>query len=366
MKPFIESGKISMNDANGCLESLRELNRCRKIKGLEPMSLEGFFKSFNISIDSSAPDVERTESTGSNTNTTVTDGSLTTPVRGESVANADVASLAREAFNLINDYRASNGLPRLNWDVAATNVAFVRANEIVSVFEHSSASGSKTNGGENIACGYTTARAVVDAWIASPGHKANILNPDHIAAGLAVVNAGGTLYWSNNFVKSTDIPKPGDTGTNTTTNANGDKITTSQGGGNTNISMGIPVSIGDNWFEGVVKSAGYREHEDYANDKSTEPWTEVPLKFISINPRISLTTGWCIVGLSPTIRAGCYIRVSDGATVNLNNEVLVGDTSKAVIDEFVAAEASGRKILVHASSLTAKGFPDGIDAWKWA
>lgn len=39
--------------------------------------------------------------------------------------------------------------------------------------------------GENVAYGYATGRAVVRAWLASPGHRANLLNPVYRQLGMA-------------------------------------------------------------------------------------------------------------------------------------------------------------------------------------
>lgn len=54
--------------------------------------------------------------------------------------------------------------------------------------------------GENIAAGYRSAAAVVRAWLNSPGHRANILNPDFTRIGLGLAaSAGGTRYWVQDF-----------------------------------------------------------------------------------------------------------------------------------------------------------------------
>lgn len=56
--------------------------------------------------------------------------------------------------------------------------------------------------GENIAAGYTTARAVVDGWLKSPGHCANIMNPGFKDVGVGyATNASSTyrVYWVNDF-----------------------------------------------------------------------------------------------------------------------------------------------------------------------
>ncbi|MCI0681674.1 MAG: CAP domain-containing protein [Gemmataceae bacterium] len=54
--------------------------------------------------------------------------------------------------------------------------------------------------GENIAFGYTTAIAVMQGWMNSPGHRANILNPNFKEIGVAVAtNAQGFLFWTQEF-----------------------------------------------------------------------------------------------------------------------------------------------------------------------
>jgi chitodextrinase len=66
--------------------------------------------------------------------------------------------------------------------------------------------------GENIAWGYTTAQSVVNGWLGSPGHKANIENPNFTSTGVGVAsNAAGQLYWTQSFGNdsgSTPPPPP--------------------------------------------------------------------------------------------------------------------------------------------------------------
>lgn len=53
---------------------------------------------------------------------------------------------------------------------------------------------------ENIAYGYKSAQAVFDAWMNSPGHRANILSPDVTEIGVGFgVAADGTWFWTQNF-----------------------------------------------------------------------------------------------------------------------------------------------------------------------
>jgi uncharacterized protein YkwD len=54
--------------------------------------------------------------------------------------------------------------------------------------------------GENVAFGYSTALAVMNAWMNSEGHRANILNPNFTQIGIGVVaDDSGTLYWTQVF-----------------------------------------------------------------------------------------------------------------------------------------------------------------------
>jgi hypothetical protein len=54
--------------------------------------------------------------------------------------------------------------------------------------------------GENIAYGYQTPDAVMNAWMNSAGHRANILNGSYRAIGIGVAaSASGLLYWTQDF-----------------------------------------------------------------------------------------------------------------------------------------------------------------------
>lgn len=54
--------------------------------------------------------------------------------------------------------------------------------------------------GENIAKGQPTPQEVVDAWMASPGHRANILNRAYTHLGVGYVVKNGQVYWTQQFI----------------------------------------------------------------------------------------------------------------------------------------------------------------------
>ncbi|PSR16706.1 hypothetical protein C8255_16460 [filamentous cyanobacterium CCP3] len=55
--------------------------------------------------------------------------------------------------------------------------------------------------GENVAMGQPTAAAVMSAWMSSPGHRQNILNPAFTELGIGQANGGGRLYWTQVFAR---------------------------------------------------------------------------------------------------------------------------------------------------------------------
>jgi uncharacterized protein YkwD len=61
------------------------------------------------------------------------------------------------------------------------------------------AAGYPQPAGENIACGQRGPHEVISAWMTSPGHRANILNPDLRAVGVGLEFGPGGPWWTQNF-----------------------------------------------------------------------------------------------------------------------------------------------------------------------
>jgi uncharacterized protein YkwD len=56
--------------------------------------------------------------------------------------------------------------------------------------------------GENIAAGYTSPQAVVEGWLASPGHCANLMNPKFTETGVGQATGGSyRIYWTQVFAR---------------------------------------------------------------------------------------------------------------------------------------------------------------------
>lgn len=120
--------------------------------------------------------------------------------------DANMRAAAKAALDGCNAQRAASGLGKLSWNDGLEQAAMVRAQEIVTTWSHTRPNGSDwwtVNSnlmyGENLAKGYSTADAAVAAWMASPTHKANIMDGGFKTCGIAIFETGGTWYWAEEF-----------------------------------------------------------------------------------------------------------------------------------------------------------------------
>ncbi len=121
------------------------------------------------------------------------------------------STVERQVVELVNRQRAAYGLKSLTWNSALASGALLKARDLQQnrYFDHNSPTyGSPFNmmrslgityrsAGENIAMGFSSAEAVVAAWMASPTHRANILNGSYGQIGVGYVANGG--YWAQWF-----------------------------------------------------------------------------------------------------------------------------------------------------------------------
>ena len=122
------------------------------------------------------------------------------------------ASFVRQVVNLVNQERAKAGLSPVTADTSIQTAAQVRAKEIEKSFSHTRPDGSSFStaltqqgvtyrgSGENIAWGQKTPEQVMNGWMNSDGHRANILNKNFTKIGVGYhQNASGTNYWTQLF-----------------------------------------------------------------------------------------------------------------------------------------------------------------------
>jgi uncharacterized protein YkwD len=85
-------------------------------------------------------------------------------------------------------------------DMAARNYFSHDSPDGTTPWDRAEAAGYPDPSGENIARGYRDATSVVEAWMNSAGHRANILNCDSKAIGVGVeLNSGKGPYWTQMF-----------------------------------------------------------------------------------------------------------------------------------------------------------------------
>jgi uncharacterized protein YkwD len=125
--------------------------------------------------------------------------------------SAETAAEA-EVLKLVNDQRAAVGCSPVAANSALSDLAQTFSEDMAArdFFDHTDPSGltpwdraAKAGiaslGGENIARGQADAAAVMDAWMNSPGHKANILNCDFKTLGVGVHFGTGGPWWTQDF-----------------------------------------------------------------------------------------------------------------------------------------------------------------------
>lgn len=130
------------------------------------------------------------------------------------VHSASEAQLAQQVLTLVNRERALVGAPALQSDTQAERAAKAHVEDMAGrgYFDHVSPEGwtpedrlRMTGGsgyslvGENIAVGQRTAADVMAAWMASPGHRMNLLDPRFTHLGVGVDEP--TFHWAKVLVR---------------------------------------------------------------------------------------------------------------------------------------------------------------------
>ncbi|MEE9492047.1 MAG: CAP domain-containing protein [Gammaproteobacteria bacterium] len=145
----------------------------------------------------------------------------------EAVVQQCMSEADKKMLTLVNDFRASSWLcgeqqypavPPLSWHCTLEEAALGHSRDmgVHNFFNHTGSDGLGAAErvpnagyqwravGENIAAGLTlrTVEAVMDAWIDSPGHCANIMQSVFTEMGAAMYEDSGSyysLYWTQNF-----------------------------------------------------------------------------------------------------------------------------------------------------------------------
>ena len=150
------------------------------------------------------PDMERPNDSDQNRPNTDTN-------RPNTDTNLD--AFADQVVSLVNQERAKAGLSPLTVNRSVVNAAQTRAKEITSSFSHTRPDGKSFStalteagvnyrgSGENIAYGQKSPEEVMNGWMNSSGHRANILNASFTQIGVGHYrSAAGVDYWTQLFI----------------------------------------------------------------------------------------------------------------------------------------------------------------------
>lgn len=186
--------------------------------------LQYLFEKFDISIGNDSPVQKPGTGGGSSQNpgSGSGGGSSETPDSGSgggssqnpgsgSGSGSSQTSYAAQVVSLVNAERAKHGLSALTMDSSVTAAAQVRAGELYRSFSHTRPDGrscftalreagaSYSGAGENIAYGQRSPEAVMQAWMNSSGHRANILSNKYTKIGVGYTVKNGVTYWTQMF-----------------------------------------------------------------------------------------------------------------------------------------------------------------------
>ncbi|MFE9463044.1 sigma-70 family RNA polymerase sigma factor [Streptomyces virginiae] len=121
--------------------------------------------------------------------------------------------IAGQVVALVNTERAAGGCGPLREDPQLRAAAQEHSEDMAArnFFDHTNPDGEDpgqrttasgyrwSTYGENIARGQQTAQSVMDSWMKSPGHRANILNCSFKDIGVGIHRGAGGPWWTQNF-----------------------------------------------------------------------------------------------------------------------------------------------------------------------
>ena len=139
-----------------------------------------------------------------------------TGVMQASITTSEEA-MADRVIELVNQERTSRGLQPLVKDDRLMVAAAARAKELSQRYSHTRPNGSECftilwhlgidygYAGENIAMGQRTPEIVMNDWMNSSGHRANILNENYDCIGVGYTMVDGYPYWVQLFTGDFDL-----------------------------------------------------------------------------------------------------------------------------------------------------------------
>lgn len=142
--------------------------------------------------------------------------------------SSKLVEYAEQVAVLVNEERTAYGLQPVRISPILSEAANIRAGELKNKFSHTRPNGTDCftamselgikyrAAAENIAYGQKNPESVMNAWMNSSGHRANILNENMEYIGVGVFYQDGVYYWSQFFAASNNLSNdaylPGENG----------------------------------------------------------------------------------------------------------------------------------------------------------
>jgi len=231
-----------------------------------------------------------------------------------------------EVLDLVNDERAAQGLHPLSVDHNLATAARDHSEDmgLQGYFSHTSLDGRTVPDritatgyfyntyGENIAGGQSTPEDVIDAWMASSGHRANILNPNFCDIGVGyayVANSPYRHYWTQDFGRQTGVSScPGIT-TYTITSAAGP-------GGAISPQGNVPVYQGSDKTFVITPDTGHNVSEVWVDGDAKNITTSY--MFSNVGSNHTIEVNFAVNQFPPAADPGPPQDTEEGQTVTLD------------------------------------------------
>jgi len=236
------------------------------------------------------------------------------------------ADFEGDVIDLVNAERAAQGLHPLSYDPNLATAARDHSEDmgLQHYFSHTSLDGrtapdritaagySYNTYGENIAGGQPTPENVIDAWMSSSGHRANILNPNFCDIGVGyayLADSPYRHYWTQDFGRKTGISSCPGISTYTITAAAGP-------GGAISPQGNVAVYQGSNITFAITPNSGYSVSEVRVDGDAKNIATSYIFSNVGSNHTIEVN--FALNQYPPTADAGSAQMVEEGETVTLD------------------------------------------------
>jgi uncharacterized protein YkwD len=236
------------------------------------------------------------------------------------------ADFESDVIDLVNIERAAQNLHPLSYDASLADAARDHSLDmgLLDYFSHTSLDGrtvsdritaagySYNTYGENIAGGQPTPQDVINSWMSSSGHRANILNPNFCDIGVGYAYLPESTfghYWTQDFGRKSGVSSCPGLSTYTITAAAGS-------GGSISPEGNVSVYQGSNITFTFTPNSGYSVDEVVVDGDSKNLTTSYTFSNVSSNHTIEVNFG--INQFPPTADAGSPQNVVEGETVTLD------------------------------------------------